>query len=247
MAASSILLITLVAVCFGVFGYLAGTRSMLIAESRELIARSAAYQQNPETPSSTLLIIGDSTAVGTGALPEESVAGLLGADFPQVAIENLAENGATVSAVQAQLSRAAQPSYDRVLVHAGANDILRFRRAAHIEHDLRVLFEAATERSEQVLFLTAGNIGGAPIFFPPLSTWYTHQTRAVRARSMIAAAEYGVAYVDLFIEPDDDPFLQDPWRYHAADGLHPSAAGYRSWYERIRDLLETLPRPLRHD
>jgi lysophospholipase L1-like esterase len=35
--------------------------------------------------------------------------------------------------------------------------------------------------------------------------------------------------VNLFRESDDDPFVQRPG-LNAADGLHPSDAGYRAWF-----------------
>lgn len=223
--------------CVGTVGYVVVTRAALLHESRQLIAQSAAYQQEPTAPDRHILIVGDSTAVGTGAEPAASVAGLLGRDIPRAVIENRAVNGATASDVRLQLAEAARPRYDLVLVHAGANDILQFRRIAQIEQDIRDLVTEASSRGDRVLFLTAGNIGGAPIFVPPLSTWYTHQTRAVRERVRTMVDAHGVEYVDLFLEPEVDPFLKDPWRYHAADGLHPSERGYRDWYERIRATL----------
>ena len=52
------------------------------------------------------------------------------------------------------------------------------------------------------------------------------------------AALRGLAYVDLYKSRDDDPFAQEPGRYNAADGLHPSDQGYGLW---LHELLAQSP------
>lgn len=104
-------------------------------ESAELTRLSRPLQRTPVQPSLRLLVVGDSTAVGTGAtVPEASVAGLLGLAFPRLQIDNRARDGAKL--------------------------------------------------------------------------------------------------VSLFREAADDPFVQRP-ELNAADGLHPSDAGYRVWFDEL--------------
>lgn len=214
--------------------YIVSTRTAYILESRHLIASATAYTQTPPDPVGHILIIGDSTAVGVGAAAEETIAGRLGRDFKAYAIKHRAAVGARVVDAYKQLSEAERDTYALILIQVGANDIIQFGRPRRIADDISQLLDAAVAKSERVVFLTAGNIGGAKIFFPPVSTYYRMASRAVRDDVSRRAQEKGVSYVDLFIEPERDPFVLDPQQYLAADGLHPSAAGYAHWYEAIR-------------
>jgi lysophospholipase L1-like esterase len=47
-----------------------------------------------------------------------------------------------------------------------------------------------------------------------------------------AAEQHGLVYVDLFHEYDADPFVSQP-ELNASDGLHPSDAGYRAWFDAL--------------
>jgi lysophospholipase L1-like esterase len=57
---------------------------------------------------------------------------------------------------------------------------------------------------------------------------------------METAKEYGVHYVDLFVEPDEDVFVREPKKYTAFDGLHPTADGYAVWYTKLQVVLEKI-------
>ena len=48
-----------------------------------------------------------------------------------------------------------------------------------------------------------------------------------------AAADHGALYVSLYKDKADDPFAQRPDELNARDGLHPSDAGYRLWYDAL--------------
>lgn len=231
---SNVLLWVIGILCVGVVFFLVATRTHMAFESRALLAASRPYTQSPEQPVAHVLVIGDSTAVGTGAASDFSVAGRLGAEFSDIHIENRAVNGAVVQGVHTQLREAARERYALVVIHAGANDVLRFRNIDDTAAEIDALLASASERAEQVVFLTAGNIGLAPAFFPPLSYLYTARTKALRARVLTLAKTHDVAYVDLFKPRSEDIFLRDIQRYYAPDGLHLSAEGYGYWYEQIR-------------
>lgn len=88
-------------------------------------SRAQRYARQLEHPSHRLLIVGDSTGVGLGAVSiEDSLAGRLARDFPQASIENRAELGARIACVLGQLADV-NAGYDAVLIAAGGNDILR--------------------------------------------------------------------------------------------------------------------------
>ncbi len=100
-----------------------------LRESAELARRSEPQQYMPEQPSKRLLIVGDSTAVRTGASgPQASVAGLLAQTFPNLLINNRSQDGATLADLLSQLNR--EEHFAMVLVMAGGNDVIRLRGMA---------------------------------------------------------------------------------------------------------------------
>jgi lysophospholipase L1-like esterase len=113
-------------------------------------------------------------------------------------------------------------------VMAGGNDVIRLRDFDAVRADLDRVLASARERGGQVLLMPAGNVGNAPFFLPPLSWWMTARARTLHAQARAAAAAQGVLLVNLFQPADEDPFVQQPG-LHAADGLHPSDAGYAAW------------------
>ena len=72
----------------------------------------------------------------------------------------------------------------------------------------------------------------ARFFVPPVSWLMTSRSRTLHDLVRAAATRYQVAYVSLFLEPETDPFVTDP-HLTAADGLHPSDAGYLVWYREL--------------
>jgi len=91
--------------------------------------------------------------------------------------------------------------------------------------------------------MPGGNVGNAPFFFAPLSWIMTSRSRELHAMVRASAAARGAVYVNLFKEAADDPFVRDPQRLHAADGLHPSDDGYALWYSELRSQAALPDRP----
>ena len=206
-----------------------------IQRGRLIAAESTPYEAQRPGASKSLLIVGDSTGVGTGAArPQESIAGRIADEFKNVNITNLSRNGAMVRDVYEQLRGTGERSFDVILMHAGANDTLYFSPLERLRESVQILLETARTKGDHVIFLSNGNLGLAPAFFPPLSWIYTSRARKVRRLFMDVAAEYGVEYVDLFREKGDDPFSADPDRFYARDFLHPGSEGYRYWYREIK-------------
>ena len=211
---------------------LTGCAVWRIGDSIDLARKSQPFQQRPAGATSRLLVVGDSTAVGTGAdAPAASVAGRLGQAYPQLWVENRAQDGATLADVVAQM-RGADGHFDVVLVQAGGNDVIRLSDMDAVRQTVKDLACAARDKAPLVLLMPAGNVGNSPFFFSPVRGWMTRRSRALHAVVLDAAASCGSTYINLFQERADDPFVQGP-ALHARDGLHPSDAGYGVWFEEL--------------
>lgn len=198
--------------------------------SRRIVARTTPAQQSPEKCRRTIVIAGDSTAFGVGALPAESTAGRLAARFPYARVINVARSGARVGHVVEQLAKAGVARADLVLIHACGNDVIEFRNVAKVEADLRAAVAAARALSDNVVLMPGHNFSVAPFFLRPLQRivmWHAIRVHAVIAR---VTAELGVLFVDLFQDPQAEPFVREPHRYYCADRLHPSGEGYAIWF-----------------
>lgn len=210
---------------------LTGCAAARLQASRALADAAVPYQASPAAPAFRLLVVGDSTALGTGAsTPAASLPGWIGRHHPDWEIRNLGVNGARWADLPGQLAVAGS-GYDAVLVMAGGNDVIRFTARGLLDQQVRQTLAQARRHADRVVVMPPGNVGHAPFFLPPLSWWMGVRSQALHAVVQAAAAEQGAAYVRLLRPRDEDPFVADAGRLHAADGLHPSDAGYGLWYE----------------
>ena len=211
---------------------LAGCAATRLHTAAELARQSEPLQQRVDSAPVRLLIVGDSTAVGTGAsAPDRSLAGLLAQAYPGLHIENRGRDGATLAEVPHQLEASAA-RFDAVLVLAGGNDVIRLRDLDNTGSHLDRIAQLAKVRADTVVLMPAGNVGNAPFFFPPVSWWMASRSRDLHARVRDAAQRQGVGYVRLFKERADDPFAQHR-ELNAKDGLHPSDGGYEVWFKEL--------------
>ena len=178
-------------------------------------------------------MVGDSTAVGTGAsTAADSLPGRMGQDHPQWRIDNLAANGAKFGDVVQQLERA-DGGYDLVLVLAGGNDVIRFTPEDTLRDQIQQAVALARRKGQQVVLMPCGNVGHAPFFVPPLSWAMSRRSEALHALAREVASAQQVHYVRLLKPRDQDPFVTRSQELNAADGLHPSSAGYAEWYREL--------------
>ncbi|MCK7500846.1 MAG: GDSL-type esterase/lipase family protein [Comamonadaceae bacterium] len=135
-------------------------------------------------------VVGDSTGVGVGAgSAENSLAGLLASEFPEVQVVNVAATGARlIDAIGRAEDIAAQGErFDLVLLLVGGNDIFRHTRAKTMREQSRTLLAClGAGLARRTVWLGSANIGAAPVFAPPMSWWFAWRTSArrgdVRAR-----------------------------------------------------------------
>ncbi len=208
-----------------------------VRQGRELSARSRRFERHITGGVPRILILGDSTAVGTGVSdPEKSIAGRFAADFPNADVWNAAANGKRVGELEKDFPDVPAESFDLVLLQIGANDILRGTPIERFTASLRAVFAQANAAGTHVVALHSGNIGLAPIFPWPVSSILSARTATYREVYMRVAEEHGVAYVDLFTDAAHDP-LAGPGHY-ASDDLHLTGKGYGHWYTQIRETMD---------
>ncbi len=182
-----------------------------------------------------ILIVGDSTAVGTGAdRKEDTIAGRLAHDFPRTSILNCAKNGSLTRAAISQI-KATSDKFDLVIVSTGGNDVWNLTSLPHVYRDLTGAVECAKAASNgKVIVLFFGNEGSAPFFPQPIRAILNKRTEKIRKVFRKVSQEKNVLLVDLFSgDESDNPFVNDPKRFFAKDRLHPNSEGYRRWYERM--------------
>ncbi len=198
--------------------------------SAPLIEATPPYNYADSNRLRHILILGDSLAVGVGAPQEKTIAALLGFSL-KANVENLALSGAQTHDLAGQMERTSRERYDLILIQIGANDVIRFKSLKEAERNMSALLARAQSVSDRVVFLTAGNIGDAPLWPWPLNSLYTARTLHIRERFMALAVQYDALYVDIYAH--GNLFSSDPARYYAVDNLHLSEEGYLKWFEII--------------
>jgi lysophospholipase L1-like esterase len=217
----------------------AGCAVSRLGVAKQLAERSLPFERDAAGATYRLLVIGDSTAVGTGAsAPQASVAGLIAREHPTWTIVNRAADGARFADLPGQLPGG--QTWDAVLILAGGNDVIRLTRPGPLDAAVREIAVRSRALAPRVVFMPPGNVGNAPFFLPPLSWWMAQRSKTLHRIVREAARATGTHYVNLYREREDDPFAQQPARMNAADGLHPSDEGYRLWYRAL-----TVQAPLR--
>jgi lysophospholipase L1-like esterase len=203
-----LILLTVVVISYA-FGQFVRTRQY-IKTGNGLAERAQAFSRELPDARMKILVIGDSTGVGTGASsPETSLAGLVGKKYPDASFVNRSVNGAKTGEAIGQLEQAGD-DYDLILVHIGGNDNVHFTSYEKIRSDLRSLLDLAQKKGRHVLVTTTGNVGTVPLFPSPVRFIFGNRSRAIRKIFIeeVEKSSDGVRYVDLFREKENDPFAQ---------------------------------------
>lgn len=227
--------ITLLLVAAGVLATIAGCSAVRLEQARKLARASEPFNVTPVNATARLLVIGDSTGVGTGATSNVySVAGRIAADHPRLTVVNVAEDGARFQDLPRQLAGAPGETYDIVLIQAGGNDVIRLTSESALRAEIESVLALAARRGKVVIVMPSGNVGNSAFFYPPLAGVMTSRSRILHGLVRVAASNAAAVYVNLFNKRDNDPFVREPERLHSADGLHPSDDGYGLWYEELK-------------
>lgn len=220
------------------------TGAIRLAKTIWLIVEVKPYEQlGRGTNPSAIFVLGDSTGYGTGAgAGKYSIAGLLGADYPNYSIINNSKNGRTVGEALIEIKTLpTEPKQALLLLQIGGNDILQKREVDVVRAELVQLYAEANKRSAHVMMISSGNVGTAAAFTGTKKAGeYERLSRQFREMFIAVASESRVTYVDLFEDPEDDAFLREPKKYLAIDGLHPSREGYAYWYQTLGPVIQTI-------
>ena len=227
-----------------VFDVLRMIKTILVGQYLAARTTPMSSQPSKELPSvhvdsvrKNILVVGDSTAVGTGAQsPQDSLAGRLARDFPHSKIVNLAANGSLTRNVLEQLEKREGECFDMIFISTGGNDIWHFSRISKLKRDLEKILILAKEMSRgRVFLLLYNNIGDAPAFSFLTRDFLKKRGEKVHAVFKEVSSKHGVPYIELFTEEERNPFLDSETQkvLFAADGIHPSGDGYRYWYNRM--------------
>jgi lysophospholipase L1-like esterase len=197
-----------------------------------LIARVTPYEQ-VGTGAGTIQFLGDSTGYGTGASQGKySIAGRVGADYPTYTIKNQSVNGRTIEGLLEDTEHFSG-QYDLIVLQIGGNDILQKRDTNTVLADLETLLVRLAPQTKEIIMFTSGNIGTTQMFTGSQAKEYDALTRTYRSRIILLAQQTPhFTYVDLFDEPENDPFAKNPEMYTSIDRLHPSNKGYALWYNK---------------
>lgn len=211
---------------------------LYVNESKKIASNTVTFRKEQNDASIKVLVIGDSTGVGVGArVPEESLAGRISLDAPQASIANLSLSGAQIEDVFGTLFNVREEQFDLIVLQVGANDALRYTSIERLGVLVDILLARAKKVGQEVVWLSSGNLGLAPIFPWPFDFFISLRAKQARDLFISKAEQFGVVYVDLFEKRKHDPLLRDVDRFYSPDLYHPSGDGYGIWYEVFKEEL----------
>lgn len=212
--------------------------------SKEIINSSQKFENLSNDFSKTILVLGDSTAFGVGTKEKnDSIAGQLANFTNATYVENLSVSGAQIHDLKNQLKNIKNinennKSYDYILIQIGGNDIIRFH-SVEKQKEMFTEFLKTLPNYKKLIVISVGNVGDAtlfPFFIRPLHSNFSlkyHKMfeEILNEQKKVNPNSY---YVNLH-EPNKskNKFLLYPEIYLSKDGLHPSSAGYKLWFEKI--------------
>jgi lysophospholipase L1-like esterase len=225
----------------GLMAATAGYAALRLRQSARRARKGHPFGQLARPEGARLLIVGDSTAKGTGAsAPEYSLAGLLSRANPTLTVVNNGASEARFEDIAQQLE--GDERFDAVLVLGGSNDLFRLTGDAALRDGVRRVAQRARVRADLVVFMPPGNLGNMRFLFPPWNWWMRYRSRRLHAIVAEAAHANGAQYVSLYQEREYDPFARHPDRLNARDGLHPSDAGYELWQRELETQVQLSAR-----
>jgi lysophospholipase L1-like esterase len=211
-----------------------------IGRARRLAAAGRRFERRLSARRAAMLILGDSTGVGVGAsLPEESIAGLLAADYPDADIVNVAVSGARIADAIAQVQQCLDAGlrFDLALLHVGGNDVVADTPLKQLADDCDTLLRGLAGLAVRTAWLGPPDLGLAPLFPRPYAWVMASRSRAASQVFSAAAARHDVVFVDFSAPSHVAHFRKQRRNHFAIDGFHPNSASYKYGYATTRQML----------
>ena len=211
-----------------------------VGRARRFAKAGRRFERRLSARGATVLILGDSTGVGVGATrPEESVAGLFAADYPEAGIINVAMSGTRVADAINQARRCFEAGmcFDLALLHVGGIDVIAGTPLHRLADDCDILMRELGRLAARTVWLGPPDLGLAPLFPRPYAWVMASRSRAASKVFSAAAARHDVHFVD-FSAPAHVAYFRKRRRQHfAIDGFHPNSASYKYGYAAARQIL----------
>ncbi|HEY1436715.1 MAG TPA: GDSL-type esterase/lipase family protein [Casimicrobiaceae bacterium] len=211
-----------------------------IGRARRFAAAGRRFERRLSAQGATVLILGDSTGVGIGAtLPEESIAGLLAADYPDADIVNVAVSGTRAGGAIAQARRCLQEGlyFDLALLHVGGNDVVADTPLHQLAEDCDTLLQELGRLAVRTVWLGPPNLGLAPLFPRPYAWLMASRSRAASQVFSAAAARHHAVFVNFSAPAHVAHFRKRRREHFAIDGFHPNSVSYKYGYTTAREML----------
>lgn len=194
---------------------------------------------NPRA-SHRVLVIGDSTSYGTGAINMgDSLVGRLIRDYPDYEILNKSENGIGIKRVHEIISHI-EETFDFVIIHIGGIDTLAFsRKKTIIEYMKKINEQAKRLHARTLILVSMNNAGSLPLMLFPLDIIFNLRSRLLSRLFAKICSENNIVHVPLFTNRKDEPLLQNGENHFSPDLIHPNDFGYGIWYEKVKRVFDT--------
>ena len=233
---------TLLLTCLVVAGVLLQTAAFWhgVRRAHRLSAEGRRFERRLSAQHARVLVLGDSTGVGVGAArPEDSIPGLLAADYPHADIVNVAVSGTRVAGAVAQVEEclAAGLRFELALLFVGGNDVVCDTPLPQLAEGCDTLLRSLARVAARTVWLAPPDLGLAPLFPRPYAWWMGLRSRAAARVFAAAAARHDVALVDFSAPSHVAHFRKQRRNSFAIDGFHPNSASYRYGYAVARQLL----------
>ena len=200
--------------------------------------KTVPFSTHPQNPTKRVLVIGDSTSYGTGALnPIHSLYGRLAQDFPSIEITNKSVNALNSAGLLTVLRNNTEPC-DMLMMHIGGIDTLSFTPKKRLEKIFASVAQHIKEQNIPVAVLVSvNNVGLSPFVRFPLKTLFNRRSETMHFLFERIAQQHGFIHISLYARPGEDELAQDPNTFFAGDKIHPNDAGYAIWYQKIKHAL----------
>jgi acyl-CoA thioesterase I len=191
-----------------------------------------------------LVALGDSTAVGIGALRgggyPEHLASRLRKEGLSVGLTNLGVSGArTADVVQGQLRRAVAAQPTLVTLGIGVNDLWRGTTLEAFAEDLERIARRMKQTGAPIVLSNLPDLALAPVAQLVPSSLYEGRIEPFNDVLADVARRHGLHLVDLYGASRE--YIPRHPEFFSGDGFHPSEAGYAQWaeflYPTVRGLI----------